>query len=186
MGSFYVNFSVKREDPERVAAALKGAGCKAVVTPAIDGYVLVCEKECDTQDEKAIDRVGALISRAAEAPVLAVLNHDDDILCYWLFEDGRVSDSYNSCPDYFDELGEGESDSGGDSERLCKVLSAPSAAGAVDEILRSEDYAFAFDRHAALAEALGLPECSVGLGYRYLDGGELPEGLTADQLIRVG
>jgi hypothetical protein len=186
MGNFYVNFSVKREDPARVAAALKEAGCKAFVTPAINGYVVVCEEESDTQDEAAIERVGTRLSRAAEAPVLAVLNHDDDTLCYWLFEDGRVSDSFNSCPDYFGETGEGESDSGGDSERLCKVLSAPSAAGAVDEILRSDDYAFAADRHAALAEALGLPECSVGLGYRYLDGGELPEGLTADQLIRVG
>ncbi len=186
MGNFYVNFSVKRDDPERVAAALKGAGCRAIVTPPSNGYVVVCEEQSDTQDEVAIQRVGALLSRATDAPVLAVLNHDDDILCYWLLEHGLVSDSYNSCPDYFGESGEEESDPGGDANRLCEALSVPSAAAAVDEVLRNEDYGFAVDRHTALAAGLGLPPCSVGLGYQYLENGETPEGLDPDQLIRVG
>jgi hypothetical protein len=186
MGNFYVNFSVKRDDPERVAAALKGAGCRAFITPPTDGYVVVYEEQSDAQDEVAIARVGALLSRAADAPVLAVLNHDDDILCYWLLEQGQVSDSYNSCPDYFGESDEEESDSGGDAKRLCEALSVPTATAAVDEVLRSADYVFAIDRHTALAEGLGLPPCSVGLGYQYLENGESPEGLDPDQIIRVG
>ncbi len=186
MGNFYVNFTVKRDDPERVAAALKGAACRAFITPPSNGYVMVCEEQSDTQDEVAIKQVGALLSRTADAPVLAVLNHDDDILCYWLLEHGQVSDSYNSCPDYFGESDEEESDSGGDAKRLCEALSVPSAAAAVDEILRSDEYAFAIDRHSALAAGLGLPPFSVGLGYQYLANGESREGLDPDQLIRVG
>jgi hypothetical protein len=186
MGNFYVNFSVKRDDPRRVAGALARAKCKACITPPSNGYVVVVEEQADTQDNKAIERIGALLSREADAPVLAVLNHDDDILCYWLFEDGRLSDSYNSCPDYFGEPDLADSDAGGDAQRLCEALSVPSAAAAVDGILRGDDYVFAMERHAALAEALGLPGHSVGLGYRYVEDGQSPEGLDPVQLIRVG
>jgi hypothetical protein len=196
MGSFYVNFAVKRDDSGPVADAMRRAGYKAIVTPPLDGYVVVYEETSDTQDGEAIERVGALLSREAGAPVLAVLNHDDDILCYWLFTDGQVIDSYNSTPDYFDgageedpeaeaELGGKEWPAEGNAQRLCDVLSVPSASEKVEAILR-EDYGFASHRHADLVDALGLPDHAAGLGYRYVSRGELPAGLDPDQLIRVG
>lgn len=185
MGNFYVNFAVKHDDSKRIAESLKQARRKAFVTPPMNGYVVVYEEESDSQDTGAIVVVGALLSREAEAPVLAVMNHDDDILCYWLFEGGQLTDSYNSCPDYFGEGDEEEGASGGNSEVLCAALSPSAAAKGVDEILQSDDYTFAVDRHTDLATALGLPEAVLGLGYRYLDDGEFPDGLDADQLIHV-
>jgi hypothetical protein len=184
MGSFYVNFSVKRDDPQRMASALQRAGRKAVITPPLNGYVVVYEQEADTQKTSAIEQVGTLLSREAQAPVLAVLNHDDDVLCYWLYEEGRLIDSYNSCPDYFDELG-GQADRGGDARRLCEALSAPSATDQVESILRGDEFVFAVERHEALVRALGLPDCAFGLGYRYIARGERPDGLDSDQLIHV-
>ena len=186
MGNFYVNFSVKRDDPRQIVAALKRAGRKAVVTPSINGFVVVYEQKTDTQDTEAIEQVGSLLSRDADAPVLAVLNHDDDVLCYWLFEKGHLADSYNSCPDYFGEADEEQSSAGGDATLLLETLGAACSADELEAILRSDDDVFAADRHARLAEELGLPSCTVGFGYDYLENGELPEGVNPDDLIRVG
>jgi hypothetical protein len=187
MGNFYVNFTVKRDDPRRIAEALRREGRKAVVTPPVNGYVVVYEEESDSQDTEAIEKVGALLSRGADAPVFAVLNHDDDVLCYWLFQQGRVTDAYNSCPDYFGEPGEGDASSGGDANLLREALSASCSTAELEAILRGDDDVFAFDRHAKLVEALGLPACSVAAGYRYIvENEEIPEDLDPDQLIHVG
>ena len=97
MGNFYVNFSVKGAEPRQVAGALQGAGRRSVVTPSQAGCVVAFDKEADTQATMRPE-VGSLLSRATNCPVLAVLNHDDDVLCYWLFERGELSDSYNSNP----------------------------------------------------------------------------------------
>ena len=185
MGNFYVNFTVKGDDPQRIADSLKQARRKAFVTPAIGGYVVVYEEESDSQDTRAIEAVGALLSREAASPVLSVLNHDDDILCYWLFDDGQLSDAYNSSPDYFGDSDAEEDSAGGDSALLCATLAAATAVDRVNAILRADDYTFAIERHTHLVAALGLPKASLGLGYRYVDDGDYPDGLTADQLIRT-
>ncbi len=184
MGNFYVNFSVKHGDPRRVADALKRAGRKAYVSPAVGGYVVAYEEESDWQNPEAIEQVGTLLSREADAPVLAVLNHDDDILCYWLFADGQFVDSYNSDPAYFGEDEGDEAETGGDVRLLCETLADPSVAEKVDAILRG-DFAFAVELHEELVRALGLPDCAVGFGYQYLHRGEVPDGLSSDQLIHT-
>ena len=186
MGNFYVNFSVQADDPRPIASILERAGRKAVVTPAFGGFVVAYEEQSDTQDTGAVAQVGSLLSREAHAPVLGVLNHDDDIFCYWLFEDGRLSDHYNSCPDYFGEPDPEEAEAVGDAQRLCEALAAPAAIDQVESLLHGENFVFAVERHALLATALGLPDCSVGLGYQYIGRGELPDGMRPDQLIHVG
>jgi hypothetical protein len=201
MGSFYVNFSVKQNDPQPIVDTLKRARLKAIVTPPSNGFVVVCEEKSDRQDTKAIEEVGGLLTREVAAPVFAILNHDDDILCYWLFDQGRLVDKYDSCPDYFgpsEELilktgGDVQQlcemlsvPSGGDAQQLCEMLSVPSAVDEVERILRADHYVFALDRHSALVEVLGLPSYTIGWGYRYVVRGTIPDGLKPDQLIRVG
>jgi hypothetical protein len=185
MGNFYVNFSVRQDDTLPVVEALRRARLNAIVTPPSMGFVVVFEKQSDTQDTEAIEQVGNLLSREVEAPVFAVLNHDDDVLCFWLFEQGRLVDSYNSCPDYFGETAEGVFGVSGDAQQLCESLSVPRAVEQVDSILRADDYVFAMDRHAALVEAMGLSSYAVGSGYRYVEKGEIPVGLEPDDLIRI-
>lgn len=186
MGNFYVNFTVKSDDSRRIAGLLERGGRKAFVTPAINGYVVVCEEDSDSQDTRVIEALGAQLARDRNGPVLAVLNHDDDILCYWLFQEGRLTDSYNSCPDYFGDDETEESESGGDSQRLCAIFSVPDQASRVETVLRSDDYAFAFERRADLVEALGLPAAAVCLGYGYVINGDFPEDLDEGSLISTG
>lgn len=190
MGNFYVTFSVKHADAQAVADVLRAGKRSAYVAPPARGYVVVYDEDSDSQNAEAVARVGKLLSRKLEAPVLAVMNHDDDVLYYWLFEGGKEVDGYDSCPDYFGEdedEDEPPGDTGGDAETLCRVLGVPEAVRKVDAILHGEESSpFAVMRHAALAEALGLPKASVGMGFRYVENGELPEGVTKDQLLRVG
>ncbi len=121
MGNFYVSFTVKIDDSDLVAEALRQAGREAYVSPSLNNYVLVADADADRQDPAAIEQVGKLLSTRLEKPVLAILNHDDDILHYWLFEKGQVIDKYDSAPGYFS--GEDNPPSGGNAELLCSTFS---------------------------------------------------------------
>ncbi len=179
MGNFYVNFAVKNAEPQKVANSLKGR--RAIVTPSQAGFVVVYDEQADTQAVDAIQELGALLSKDPGEPVLAVLNHDDDILCYWLFKEGALIDAYNSAPDSFEE---GAEEQGGDAELLCATLGEGSAEE-VDELLRS-DHVFAVDLHTKLGEALKLPACSIGLGFEYVRQGEIEDDAIEGGLIQVG
>jgi hypothetical protein len=40
-------------------------------------------------------------------------------------------------------------------------------------------------RHGDLAEALGIPQATIGLGYEYINRGESPAGLSRDDLRKT-
>ncbi len=185
MGNFYVNFSVKGAEPRQVASALEGVGRRAIVTPSQSGYVVAYDEEADRQATRPILEVGSLLSRETGRPVLAILNHDDDVLCYWLFEGGELSDSYNSNPDAFEEEDGAPPWQTGDAEKLCAAIGPGAEISAVEAALRG-DHVFAVERHQVLADALSLPSWSVGFGYGYVADGELENEMDASQLIHVG
>jgi hypothetical protein len=116
---------------------------------------------------------------------LAVLNHDDDVLLYRLFENGRLLDEYNSAPAY---PAPSNSPTGGHPELLCKAFGANSAS-AVSAILRKpqrggpDGYLFAVHRHLALVEALGLPIYAVGAGFSYVSDDDAPNGVCETSLL---
>lgn len=190
MGNFYVNHTI-RAPRQRVADFLESEGHTAFVSPTTDGLTVVCDKECDDQDTNAIRALGRKLSSSLESPVLAILNHDDDILCYWLFEEGELIEEYNSCPDYFDgdEFEEFGSDSEelsedaeseinvgpnrmSDGEELCRVFGNPERRDRIRSILTGERQVFAVMIHQELVAALGLPSCTIGSGYRYVAEGD--------------
>ncbi len=180
MGNMYVNFSVKGTGQQQVADTLARAGRRAIVTPSQDGYVVVYDEEADRQVTRQILTVGCLISRELGYPVLAILNHDEDILCYWLFHGGECVDAYNSDPDLFKEDKGAPPWQDGNPARLCAILEVGSVVS-VEVVLRAH-YMFATDRHRQLVQALGLPAWSFGYGYGYVVRGEL----DASHLIFVG
>jgi hypothetical protein len=185
VGNFYVNFSIKEAQPRQVADALVRARRRAIVTSSQGGYVVAYDEEADRQATQPILALGRVLSRELARPVLAVLNHDDDILCYWLFDGGELRDSYNSNPRAFDP-DEGEPPwQAGNAQKLCAGLGRSADAPAVEAILRA-DYVFAVDRHQHLAETLGLPSYSVGLGYQYVSEGEFEDESGSGDLIYVG
>jgi hypothetical protein len=190
MGNFYTNYTLKGPTQHAVVAAL--AGRAAIVTPDYCGCVMVFDEQSDKQDAKVITDLASRLSREFHCPVLAVLNHDDDILWYQLHEAGKVTDEYDSSPGYFDSSAEEPAPpAGGDAQRLCSLFGATDVS-AVERILRKslldeDGYAFEFERHADLVGALGLPEFGVGTCFSSFEDPcfEFPDGLTKRDLMRT-
>ncbi len=184
MGNFYTNYTLRGASPQAVATAL--AGRTAIVTPEHNGTVVVFDEESDSQDSGVIAQLGAHLSSQLRCAVLAVLNHDDDVLFYQLFDGGSLADEYCSAPGYFS--GDDSPASGGDAQKLCSAFGV-SSVEAVSPILHAPDdsdgYTFAVEQHEALVHALGISDYSVGAGFNYVSEGELPGDLTEDSLLRV-
>lgn len=153
MGHFYTNFAVRHASPSQVADVLRSLGRSAFFSPVLDGTTLVYDAATEDQQESEITELGVKLSSELNCPVLACLNHDDDILAYWLFRAGAEIDQYNSWPGCFGDGG--DEPSGGSAELLAKAFAVESAAE-IHSALHEGDYAFAFERHMALAEALRI------------------------------
>ena len=188
MGNFYTNYILRGPSQEAVVAALGERS--AIVTPAQDGCVVVFDEASDGQDQKVITALATQLSRDLHCPVLAVLNHDDDIFWYQLYLSGKLADEYDSCPGYFDASAEPSAPTGGDVKKLCSAFGA-SAVTEVESILRKSSfdeggYTFAVERHADIVRSLRIPAFGVGAGFSSVTEGELPEGLDEDSIVRVG
>jgi hypothetical protein len=187
MGNFYTNYVLRGPSQQSVADELTGR--RSTVTPAQNGCVVVFDAQSDEQDMKQIAELAARLSRRFSCPVLALLNHDDDVFWYQLYENGEKSDEYDSSPGYFDPSAEPSAPNGGNAQKLCSAFGATDATG-VERILRQSSYdensyTFAVQRHADLFRSLGLPEFGVGISYASLERGEYPEGLTSENLMRA-
>ena len=190
MGNFYTNFTVRNVDQIRVGDALSGMGRDAYVAPLADGDTVFYDRESDEQNVEIIQDVGKNLSRALDTASLAVLNHDDDILCYWLFMGGELVDDYDSCPSYFEAETNLSPPSGGDASKLCEAFGCPENTGQVEEVLQKPSFdeggfAFAVLRHFAIVNAVRLPTYAVATGFGSIELGELPEGLELTDLIHT-
>lgn len=193
MGSFYTSHTLRGPSQAEVLAFLKGR--VAYVSRDERGFVTVLDEECESQDGAVLSRVGAQLSTHFRCPVFAVLNHDDDILYFELFEDGKKTDEYNSSPSYFDD---GDDDDfaddqanddqpkGGNAQRLATVFGTADASK-IEAVLRKGDYVFASERHGDLVAALSLPSHSVGVGFTYAAAGDWsPEAASAGYVRTEG
>lgn len=184
MGNFYVNYTLGGVKQQAVADAL--AGRKCMVTPPMNNSVVVYDLQSDSQDQAIISGLAKRLSGQLNCPVLAVLNHDDDILWYALYCRGELRDEYDSSPGYFD--GDVTEPKGGDAQTLCSLFGSAQVDD-VESILRSPleeaKYVFALQRHDDLVHALGISPFGVGGCYKYAEDGEIPEGLDESQIIRL-
>lgn len=187
MGNFYTNLTLRGPSQAEVAAALTGR--QALVTPSVAGWVVVFDAASEDQDAELIAELASGLSRRFRCPVLAVVNHDDDILWYQLYLSGALEDEYDSCPNYFDPDAEPAGPTGGDAAKLCGAFGSDRVAEVAAILgksgLEEDGYTFETERHEALVRALGLPAYGVGAGYNYVSRGELPEDLDAADLMRV-
>jgi len=183
MGSFYVNHTVQTTDRKKIEDLL--AGRHAFISPVSDRIVVAYDQDSDSQDEDIIVDLAKMLSAKLETVVFAVLNHDDDILIYWLFDRGAQVDAYNSMPDYFVDTTEPRGPQGGNAKMLCEKFGSPNIE-AIERILRSDDYVFALDRHIDLLKALGLKLEISYLGYRHLVSGDYPDGFGKNDFLEVG
>lgn len=191
MGNFYTNITLQGPGQDEVAEALGAMGRSAYVSPTLDGFTVVFDGECESQDNRVLKRLTAELTKRFGCAAIAVINHDDDILWYQLYKNGEPLDEYNSAPDYFEPEGEPSGPSGGDAARLVQAFGVAADAKAVEQVLRTsslddDGYTFECERHQALATLLGMPLFGVGGGFNYISEGELPEGLTDKNIRRVG
>ena len=191
VGQFYTNLTLRGVDQRRVIETLSANYRRAFVSPAINGMVVVYDEECEQQNPQVIMDVGRHLSALFNCPLLAVMVHDDDVLCYWLFDKGKTSDEYVSSPSYFEPSPQPAEPEGGDAEKLCQAFGCAAPAHEVDAILRksavdADGFLSETERHRSLAQVLGLPVCSVAVGYEYLKAGRVPEDIHPGQLVQVG
>jgi hypothetical protein len=205
MGNFYVNHTV-RAPQNQIAAFLERIERTAFVSPTIDGFTVVCDQQCDDQEPSEIVELGRRLSQSCECPAMAVLNHDDDALCYWVFDRGELLEEYDSEKSQGDRrsfslpgflkifTGEDEPHidneefpSGGENgqagEELCRAFGRRDVLPQVQRILATKRR-FAVETHQELVRALGLPECAVAAGYEYVAEGDAD--LDSEECLHTG
>lgn len=190
MGNFYTNIILRGSSQESIAEYLDRQNRNAYVSPTVNGCTVVYDEQCESQDTPILEGLAANLSKQFVCPALAILNHDDDILWYKLYDSGQFVDEYDSSPSYFDTSAtEIAAPKGGVAQVLCRVFKAENNLAEVEKILRApqpDRYVFAIERHEELARALGIPNFSVGCGYNYIQEDELPEGLDFNDLRQTG
>ena len=187
MGQFYVNYTLRGVTQNAVAKALTGRAC--IVTPSANDTVVAFDEESENQDQDVISALAVELSGKLRCPVLAVMDHDDDILWYQLYTDGELQDEYDSTPGYFDPAAQPSAPAGGDAAELCSAFGSSNVVE-VERVLRKssfddDGYAFASERHGDLVKALGLSPFAVATAYASFEYDELPDGLSADDVIRT-
>lgn len=190
MGSFYTNVTVRVADEQAVGQHLAGKGRSAFVSRAEGSALVVFERESEDQDYAVLCDVAADLSKNFKCVALAVMNHDDDVLLYTLYERGSAIDAYNSAPAYFDES-QSTDDRGGDARRLAEAFNVPDQAPQIEAVLglkagADDGVVFETDRHSQLVDALSSPKCAVGTGYNYLDAEEYPGDYAPEDFTRIG
>jgi hypothetical protein len=192
VGSFYTNISLRTTDRAAVRSRLTSRGLTAYLARPEDGTLVVFERQSEEQDPAVLQKLASDLSAVCSCAALAVMNHDDSVLLYWLFEAGKLVDEYDSAPEYFSSGGKGAT-RGGKPETLTAAFGVPDRASQVAAILglasaggADDVVVFETDRHARLVEALGLPLCAVATGFTYLEAGEIPPGYDAGNFDLVG
>src|SRR3954467_12843237 len=103
MGAHFGTIHVFTEDRDAVKRAVEAIDSKGtkkfLIAPAIDGWVTVFP-ENNGQDDGVSK---ALAEKLPNKTIIHASVYDDDIFAYHYFENGALKDSYNSCPNYFDD-----------------------------------------------------------------------------------
>lgn len=178
MGAFYESVAT-RAPRERVLEVVGGAYSAALVTPTRHGWT-VAAPDADGRLDDHVTPVALALS--ADGVVVCTTVHDDDDLLLQVYDAGRLVATYDSDPGYLDgtpqppDVSELDALAGAlgvhDVEPLRRVLTA--------------GYDTETHRLADAVMLLGLPPYLVLFGYDYAVDGDLPNGLTPDDLEAVG
>jgi hypothetical protein len=200
MGHSSVSFHFRATDETALNTHLVDRGISHfLIAPAKNGWVSLYEERASRQDEGLICDLAAGISEDLKTAAIAFSVHDSDIACYWLYENGKLLDKFNSSPDYFGADGPVPATARGGEpgilSRFCQAgvseddLSQILGAGMVfteemlDQLCNEEtsaaatealasDYVPAEDLIAQLAEKMGISPARALADYR----GGIPEG----------
>src|SRR5260370_28291518 len=173
MGNLYTNVTGRGGGELDLAATLRNLGRSAFLTPTTNGFTVICDRECENQDTDLLSSLALTVSTQLACPACAVLNHDDDVLWYQLFDQGKLVDAYISSKEWWEDPEEPPPQ--GAAEILCKIMGNPGEQAQVKKILARSGgvlgYLFEIHRHEALLDALSQPRFPAGLGYKYASRG---------------
>ncbi len=169
MRESYGCVQVKTQERERVlhiaTEVARARGIRCLVGPASAGWVGVYSEGYGQDEEFGLgvaDKVGGV--------VMQLMVHDDDVLEYWVWENGKLVDTYCSQPGYFygEDTGELEQQLSGDSEVLARTCGG--TADALREALNqeSDEEVSGVNRLAKLVKILGIRNAVTA--YEYLKG----------------
>ncbi|MGB9465343.1 MAG: hypothetical protein WBR10_09535 [Candidatus Acidiferrum sp.] len=199
MGNWYTNVSVKGAQQANIVAVLEELGRCAYVTPETAGWIVVYDQQTDEFDLGILESLALTLSMRLACTTLASCNADDDVLWLALYENGSLATRYASSRksfedgDEFPELKES-------AEVLARVFQRPETKNQVLRVLGTSHgvlgllrlflklriaYITEVQRHLDLSNLLGMPLAAVGLGYRYVNKGETPEGIDRAALRRT-
>lgn len=176
MGTSYTTITFRGSGPEAVRDALEEQKIQASIAESTGEYtVLNLEQTSPTldrfyQQQDEFREVAVGLSKRLEAPALAAMNLDDELLLLWAFDKGELVFQYDSnpmvlgCPvcSYSSETVPAEiSDVG----RLTELFGVPQNTRALRSWLRRGRGLGFLDetsRHRQIVRLLGLPEAGVG------------------------
>jgi hypothetical protein len=180
----YANVTVLGADQPAVVSAL-GEG-PALVTETVDGMTVVFAAADEEAARFGEGLTAAAVSAACGSTALEVSVYDDAILQYRLYRRGTEVDIGVVATRVALELAEqaGGSLPEPDAGRLVERLGRGDRRLAARALSAAEPLERASDRHAWLVEALDLPRCAPGWGYRYLV--SFPDRFDGGPLTPVG
>jgi len=188
MATTYANVTVVGADHDAVLAAAAtavGDGA-ALVADTVDGLTMVFAAADEEAARFGEGLTAAALSDACRCRTLEVSVFDDAILQYRLYRDGAELDVGVVATPVAVELAElaGGALPEADAARLVERLGRGDEALARRALSSDESIGLASERHAWLVEALDLPRCAPGWGYRYLT--SFPDGFDGGPLTPVG
>ncbi len=195
MGSFYTNIILYKASQKQVADLLAAQKRTAYVSPTVNNFTVVYDRKTEDQDARVLKVLAEALTRQFQCSGMASLVHDSDVYLYWLYENGKLLDSYNSMPSYFDAENDDPTPQGGDVQKLCQAFDRSDAPDKLAHLfalveqsnLGSEGatYMMAEDIHARLVSILGIPSFAAFIGYNYIESGDVSDDLKPGEVIKV-
>lgn len=172
MGNFYTNITVLGHGATDCVKILNDLGRDAYVVE-VNECSVVYDRECDEQKEEVLAALSEHFATCLDTITFGVLNHDDDILWFQLY------DRSDLVAEYANRYGPRTN-----ILALCRTLSKSRDFLTVWWLLH-RPFLFQVSRHYRLVKHFGLPEASVSSGYTYISRGDTPIGVSEENIIRV-
>jgi hypothetical protein len=199
MGNWYTNISLQGVSQAEILHVLEELGRRAYVTPAISNWCTLYDQECDRFDLDVLESLALTLATRLNCTALATFNADDDILWLGVYNGGDRTARCASTRAFFEDGGDFP-EPGEVAALLCRIFDKSRASAAVQRILRRPHsgagllaiilripfaYLFEISRHQDLQKVLELPIASVGGGYKYVDRGEVPQGIAPEMMKKT-
>lgn len=184
MGTTYANVTVLGADHDAVVAALGES--PAFVTATEAGMTVVFAASDEEAARFGEGETAAALSAACDCRALEISVFEDELLQYRLYNRGVEADVGVVATPRALELAEmaGGTLPEADAARLVARLGRGNEALAGRALSSAEPLERASDRHVWLVEALDLPRCAAGWGYRFLI--SFPDNFDGGPLTPVG